>query len=493
MRVTGMRLAGWSAAVLLSVVNLASAPDEAPLAEAAKNRDQGTVRALLHQEADVNAAMSDGATALHWATHWDDFDMAMLLIEAGAQVNASTDYGMTPLALASTNGSATLVAILLEAGADPNTALPTGETALMIAARTGRVEPVTLLLDSGAAVDAQESSRGQTPLMWAAGSGHPKIVRLLIERGANPRAHSMSFTPLLFAARSADIETTEVLLGTGVDVNEAGSGGTTALYVAISGGNIPYAEFLLERGADPNGGPGMTALHLVASGGAGDVRAEHGELGGAATLELARRLMTHGADPNARAIRARGVGTDGATPFFWAAKMGDVSLMRLLAQAGADPVLATFDETTPLMSAAGIGSPAEGLVPEGAALEAVRLCVELGNDVNAVNANGETALHGVAYRGPEGGASIAELLMVEGANLNVKNARGWTPLLISEGLYFAATNTTNPGVRELLREAGAAPSPPGYDRNTGMRSGEQWYPAGMEPSLEGIRRPAADR
>lgn len=481
MRVTAQSLVRW-ALPLLSVASLAAAAEDLRLAEAVKNRDMASVRVLLTQHVDVDARLPDGTTALHWAAHWDNLEAAGLLIAVGAQVNATDDYGVTPLSLACTNGSGAMIETLLKAGANPNLALPTGETPLMTAARTGNVDAVRALLERGADVSAVEASRGQDALMWAAAEGHAEVARLLTEQGADAHARSKTgFTPLLFAAQKADRDTTRVLLGAGVSVNEAGSNGATALVVATTGGHTAFAELLLDHGADPNLGPGFTPLHVVARHEEPDISDD----GGLEKLEFIKLLLARGADPNARATRApAGVGTVGATPFFLAAWAADVDTMRLLLGAGADPMLPTTGGTTPLMAAAGFLHSAGGEnTSEDRALEAVKLCVELGHDVNAANtSHGDTALHAAAYRGKEGATSIVQFLVDHGAKVNVTNKRGWTPLLIAEGLYFSASNTLHVGTIELLRKLGADPSPPNYNRNAGIRSGEIWYEPGQEPA-----------
>ena len=165
----------WAPFLLLVAVPAAGA-DDLRLAEAVKNRDGQAVRRLLEQQVDVNAPQPDGATALHWAVHWDDPATVELLIRAGAEVNAANDYGVTPLSLACTNGNAAIVDMLLKTGADPGAASPvTGETALMTAARTGIVEVVQALLDHRADVNASEVRHGQTALMWAAAEGHTEV------------------------------------------------------------------------------------------------------------------------------------------------------------------------------------------------------------------------------------------------------------------------------------------------------------------------------
>ena len=478
--------------VALSVATVAAA-DDARVAEAAKNHDTKTVRTLIKQKADVNAPLPDGATALHWAALWDDVESADVLLAAGAKVDARDDYGVTPLSLASTNGSAAMIAKFLKAGADPNSALSTGETPLMTAARTGKLEAVKLLVAGGANVNAKEVSREQTPLMWATANRHIDVMRTLIAAGADVRARSKSgFTPLLFAAQAADIETTRLLLGAGVGINDAAPNGTTALMVATSGGQTGYAKFLLDEGADPNRGPGYTPLHLV-SGSEGEVSREEE---GLSKLEFAKLLLAKGANPNFRATRSvQRTGFVGATPFFMAAWAADTALMQLLVGAGADPSVPTTAGTTPLMAAAGIlHSMGSDNTKEAAALAAVKLCYELGNDVRAVNtSHGDTALHGALYRGIEGGASIIQFLVEKGADIEAVNKRKWTPLLIAEGLYFSASHTREEGHAALLRKLGAKPSPVGFNTNAGLRSGEVWYEPGKEPATIGAARGFVDR
>ena len=155
----------------------------------------------------------------------------------------------------------------------------------------------------------------------------------------------------------------------------------------------------------------------------------------------------------------------GATPFWIAAKAGDASVMRLLVDGGADPQLANNQKVTPLMIAAGVGGRGHSPVPERDALEAVKLCVELGNDVNAADAAGETALHGTAYRGLSGSTAIVPFLVAKGAKLNVKNQFGWTPLAIAEGIYFGGSDTRSDTAAEQLRTLGAEPTPADVERD----------------------------
>ncbi len=471
----------WLVLLLALVGNGASQQVGTALVEAVKNRDTSAVRALLKEYADVNTAAPDGATALHWAAHWDDVGMAELLIRAGATVNVANDYGVTPLVLACENGSAPMVEKLLTAGANPNAALPTGETPLMIAARTGKVEAVRVLLSRGADSTAKETSQGQDALMWAVAQGHLDVVRMLLEHGANVHARSdAGFAPLLFAARAADLNATRILLAAGANVNDAASDGTTALLVATIRGHTAYAEFLLEQGADPNLGAGYTPLHWAAGDWDTDLTGRLAEgtewsalggLRGQTKLDFVNMLLAHGADPNARLTRnPRRYGGGGGmagnlaggTPFLLAATAGDVGVMRVLLAAGGDPRLAATTNTTPLMMAAGLGYvPGATRVPESSALEAVTLCLALGADVNAVNAAGDTPLHGAAYRGAD---TIVQLLVDRGAKVNVKNKRQWTPLTIAEGINQSGGLQRFPSTEALLRKVGAEPSPPDIQR-----------------------------
>jgi ankyrin repeat protein len=278
----------------------------------------------------------------------------------------------------------------------------------------------------------------------------------------------------------------QALLAAGANINEAASDGTTALSVATMRSHMALARFLLERGADPNGGPGFSPIHWAAGSwgntdtiAEGTARAENTEwtplegLPAAEKPDFVRLLLKHGADPNARAKGsppqygsgvARGGILAGATPFFVAARAGDVELMRLFVDAGADPHAPNGQGTTPLMVAAGVGARGYHPVRERDAFEAVKLCMDLGSDVNAVDTFGETALHGAAYRGLSGSDAIIQVLVQRGAGLNVKNHYGWTPLAIAEGIYFGGSDTRSDKMAELLRKLGAQPSGPDVER-----------------------------
>ena len=480
MRIDMRRVIG-AAALLLGSVGLAGAATDARLAEAVRRQDGEAVRKLLADGAPVNARGGDGFTALHWAAQRNDLEIADLLIAGGADANAADRYGVTPLALACTNASGGLVERLLRAGADANAAQMSGETALMTCARTGVAAAVEPLLAGGADVNAAESTHGQTTLMWAAWEGHTGVVRTLLDHGADVDARTTTgYTALLLAARDGHRDTTQALLSAGANVNVAAADGTSALLVAVIRRHLEYAEFLLDHGADPNLGPGFTPLHWAAgkwdtelndlSNGVaeGNQWSAFGGLHAPERLRMVQLLIAHGADLNVQTERTPGFGIQvkghlgnmkGATPFLIAAKANDVAVMRALLEHGADPLIPTDNGTTPLMVAAGVGhAPGITRSAEAEALRAVTLCVELGADVNAVNERGDTALHGAAWR--ERADSIVQFLADRGAGLDARNHRDWTPLVIAEGIHTGGNFIKSDTTAALLRQLGAAPSPP---------------------------------
>ncbi len=426
----------------------ASAADRpAQLAEAVEQRDLVLAQKLLSQRVDVNERQGDGASALHWAVHWDDTQLVDRLIHAGADVNAANVYGITPLWLACMNANAQTAERLLDAGANANAALRAGETVLMRAARTGNPRIARALLAHGANVNARESVQQQTALMWAVAQGHGEVTRILLESGADPRARSTSgFSPLLFAARSGDIASARVLLDGGVDVNEGAPDGASPVLLAVASAQEDVARLLLERGANPNQADrlGYAPLHATVwkpSATEGLVRAH-------ASVALVDALLSRGADPNARMVKDPPAipgsyffqqGLVGATPYWLAAKSADVDIMRALAKGGANITLANKDGNTPLMVASGLGlgqGSGPGSVPEKALIEAVRTAIELGGDVNGVNANGQTAVHGAAGAGFD---AIIRLLAEHRARLNVKDKRGQTPLAVAQARKASGT------------------------------------------------------
>ena len=419
---------------------------------------------------------ADDAAPLHRAAHEGDAATVGRLLEAGGEVDLATRHGVTALALASARGHAAVVETLLDGGADPNRASPQGETPLMVAARTGVVGSVEALLRHGAGVgvDAREGWRGQTALMWAVAEGHAGIVAPLAAAGADVDARSdVGFTPLAFAVRAGHADAVEALMRAGADVDLALPDGTSPLHLAVINAHYDVALQLLGHGADPAAAePGWTPLHQLIW-----TRRPNRHYNNPAAfptgivtdLELARALVAHGADVNARQTAEPRDGyrnmlnRSGATPFLLAAKAVDLDMMRLLLELGADPLLANEDGTTALLVAAGVGIWSSSESPGSAeeALEAVKLMAELGDSVATVDDNGDAALHGAVMRGsPE----LVLYLLEHGAALDPVNERGWTPLTIAQGIFYANLGRRWPDMEALLLDLGATspttPEPP---------------------------------
>jgi ankyrin repeat protein len=480
------RLTVFAVALLLTSAALYAWGPSAPLADAAEKTDRARVRALLAQRADVNAAQADGMTALHWAIYHDDREMAGQLLGAGASVKAANRYGVTPLSLACTNGSDGLVEVLLKAGADPNLPLPGGETPLMTSARTGALASVKALLSRGAAVDAKDESRRQTALMWAAAEGHAAVVQALIAAGADVHARvPTGFTPLLFAVREGRLDVVRVLLNAGGDANETipvergrrGYGGplpragASALLLAVSNAHFELASALLDAGANPNADlTGYTPLHamtVVRRPGVGDNDPAPDGSGTMTSLELVKKLVAKGANINARMTRKVNLNNtrmneNGATPFLLAALTADAELLTTLSALGADPSAVNVENSTALMMAAGLAtrSPGEDAGTETEVLEAVQVLLTLGADVNAVDNNGETAMHAAAYKNLP---KVVKFLAAKGARIEIWNRPdkfGWTPLAIAVGYRFGnfkPSAETEAAVREVMIAAGVTP------------------------------------
>ena len=502
------------------------AADGPPLVDAARNGNVDGVRSLLKSGAEPNQTAPDGSTAVHWAVHGDNLAMLNALLDAGAKPDTVTRYKITPLTLAAQNGNAALVERLLAAGANPDAASEEGQTALMTAARNGSVAAVRALLKRGAQVGLAESFRGQTALMFAAGEGNTDAARLLLEFGAKVNERSKGgYTPLLFAVRNNRYETVTFLLKQGANVNDKIPDGTSALSIAVLNADFDLAAMLLDSGADPNvPDPRGHPLHVVVwshQPGAPPDFAMNGEdpqpvprpRGKLSHLDMAKKLLAKGADPNApitwkeRRFGSGGLARnpanlnigrhylayEGATPFYLAARNGDEPMMRVLAAGGADPMKSTRFGVTPLMAAACLdyyegetAGPFSG-VPESQRLDAVKLALALGNRINARTTFGDykmigtpedtllrypdnfqelqdlgtgdprfaemTALHGAVICNQP---SIVKYLIEQGAEVNAKNRLGWTPLMIAGGLYIANAHKASPGSAQILREALAA-------------------------------------
>ena len=322
--------------------------------------------------------------------------------------------------------------------------------------------------------------------MWAAAEGHAGVAEVLIAAGADFRARLASgFTPMLFAIREGRIDVVKVLLKAGADVNETvpldgrrrayggrmPPAGASALLVAVMNAHFELAAHLLDAGANPNADlTGYTLLHALAAvrkPGVGDNDPAPEGSGNLGSLDLVKKLAARGANVNARMEKRANLtntrlNEHGATAFLLAAQTADAELMRTLAALGADPLLPNAENSTPLMVAAGLAtrSPGEDAGTESEVLEAVQVALELGADINAVDDNGETAMHGAAYKNLP---RVVKFLAAKGAKIEVWNQNdkfGWTPLAIAVGYRFGnfkPSPDTEAALREVMIAAGVTP------------------------------------
>ncbi len=491
----------WIGTLAGALLSLGAQADDR-LAVAAMQRDLDSVRQLLAERgADVNAPGPNATPALHWLVRIEELELTQRLLDAGADVNQRNGLGLAALSLAIENRDLEMVQLLLERGADAKTADAAGETPLMQAARSGSPDVVQALLDRDVDVDVREPHYQQTALMLGVRSGSPDVVALLLAAGADVNVQSLTGeeptwrlpkdvaaskgvgvnwggypphgsrnpiggakTPLLYATRQGDLETTKLLVAAGADIEQSDANGETPLLTAIINAtvasksgpptqHIEVAHFLIERGANINVSdwygqtPLWTAVDLRNVEVSGPTR--NNGIDRDAAFELIRTLLKRGADPDARIqqvlpvkrwITRLGnlswVDVTGQTPFFRAAYSGDVSTMKLLVEHGADANLATFNGTTPLMAAAGVNWTVSQTYDEGpeALLEAVKLAHSLGNDVNAQNALGFAAIHGAANRGSD---NIISWLAANGAQLDITDEVGRTPVVWAHGVFLA--------------------------------------------------------
>lgn len=478
---------------LLATSAFAALPGAAALVDAVKARNKAAVLTMLQQKVNVNAPEVDGTTALHWAVQQDDLDLVDRLIRAGANVKAKNDYGATPMSEAAIVGNAAVLEKLLTAGADVNSPNEDGQTALMVVARTGNVEAARALLKHGADVNAKEQWRDQTALMWAAAQKQPAMVKELVAHGADVNARSRvndwqiqvtaepraiyrpagGFTALLYAAREGCADCAKYIAEGGADLNMTDPEGCTPLLMSLLNANFDTAAYLIHKGANVNKWDwyGQTPLYAavdlntVPHGG----RPDRPSLDETPSIDVVKMLLDAGANPNAQLKLAqpyRAVGPDrgadgmitiGTTPLLRAAKAFDVPAIKLLLERGALVNLPNNAGYTPLMAAAGLGSRDHDTrgrfltedVP-GRSVAAVEVLVAAGGEVNATDNRGQTAVHGAAFWG---WTPVVQFLADHGANLELKDNQGKTPL--DSAMGRAGGNSRGGQRIEVHEETGA--------------------------------------
>ena len=469
-------------AVVLTFVG-ALAQAEPAIVDAAMSGDLKTVRTLVRQAVDIDAAQPDGMTALHWAVQRRDLPMMNALLEAGAKHDLMNRTGAKPVYLAAVNGDAAAIARLLDAGEDPNAVLTAeGETVLMLASQTGNSDAVKLLLDRGADANTRQL-RGQTALMWAAAEGHADVVKVLLEHGADPALTSTAstkqerrppggMTALLFASRQGHLEAARALLDGGAGIDQAGADSTSPLLIAIVNGHYDLASMLVERGGNPNIADANGRTPLYAAIDLRNVQWSQGpapELPQAAHLAMITQLLAAGADPSIKmtgqvghrgSFDMRWTDLKGGTAFSRAAWNGDIEIMRLLLARGADPKVVTEKGETALLLLAGAGWPlGQGYIRSEEEITAALdlLVEELGMDVNAATTEGITPVICAVFKGDN---FVVQYLVDHGARLDVKDAKGRSVITWAQGIAANEGQPPRPQpeteklVRELMAKQG---------------------------------------
>ena len=494
-------------------VNAPQADGATALAWAVHHDDLETADLLIRAGANPNAANDYGVTPLHLACTNRNGQMIEKLLSAHANPNVATWTGETPLMTCANTGSLEGVKALIAHGANVNAKEnQKDQTALMWAAAKKHPDIVKALIAAKADVHArsklinlpeafQVPCTPKDPCLSGAKDGYTYASTVHFPKTAG------GFSALLFAAQQGDVESAQALIAAGAKVDDGTKEEGTALVIAAASGQEKMALFLLDKGANPNAkdGFGITPLHYALHAGMlaiSSYKPEPTDRFGwqrPNMPELAKALLQKGADPNAKiehdfppydyAPISRSNGNNlpqitlvGATPFLLAAASHDLGLMKTLVEDRANAKLATISDTTPLMVAAGmaherggvgfggqVGEDLKNPEEEKEVLEAVKMAVELGADVNAKNEKGWTALHAAVYMGyPE----VIKYLAEHGADLNIKDKYGETPVSIAlgdpEGLVYRQLgggrydySFRQPKVQkpiyELLVKLGAAP------------------------------------
>lgn len=422
-----------SAISLMSTMAVA-APADDDLMHAINTGDTTKVSQALKAGAKLNAQRPDGSLPLAWAAESQNPTLVKLLLDKGAKpdvVNEKLQQNFTPLTVACQRGGPAIVAALLDAKADVNRTTNTGISPLALCAGYSSTAIVKRLLESGAKVDAADET-GQTPLMWAATKGQLDTLQLLISKGADiNRITPKGFTPLFFAMSSGNPQAPMVLLDAGADAGYVAPDGTNAVQMAIYQKQFAVADALIKRGVDLNAYDrnGNQLLHAA-------VRNKQ--------LQLVETLLAQGANPNSLTgtsavvwryevnFTSRPYVTYPKSPLLLAAEIGATDIMRALVAGGADVNFRADDGTTLVLAA--VSSNAEAL----------SLALSFAPDINIANNGGKTALHillGYSFYMPftiEQLAVMFDVLAKHGANINLADSKGQTPLDIAKREDFKA-------------------------------------------------------
>lgn len=446
-----------------------------PLLIACTNGSPAALKALLKAGADPNSVNANGTTALMTAASSGDPGAVKVLLDQGANVNAKEGaHGQTALMFAAALNRAAVIRVLMAHGADANVVTPArevdkirfdrdGHPFYQPPAAKGDAEGAKRLAEIAQTEKENEAAKAKAATAAAKSDldllsralgfqsaqflpGKPREpVRLSPPMRVGPELVG-GMTALLYAAREGHVDAALALVEAGAGINQVNADKFSPLVMAIVNGHLDLANSLLERGADPNLPTlgGLTALYATV-----DVQwAPHASYPQPSTeqenigyLDLMKALLKRGAKANDqlgvkpwfRSLFSDPTWVDpaGATPFWRAAQSSDIAAMGLLIEHGADPKIATKSGNTPLMAAAGVGWASNWSVNAPVSpIEAVKYCVSLGNDVNAVDARGYTPLHGAAYIGNN---EIVSYLAEKGANAAVKSKAGDSPADMANG------------------------------------------------------------
>jgi ankyrin repeat protein len=484
----------------LAVLTVLAIPAQADLIADARAMNFAAAVAAIREDANVNARMPDGTTALHWAAYNGQLELVNLLIEAGAEVNARNDYGSSPMSEAAVRGDAAILQALLEAGADVESPTLEGQTALMSVVRTPHVAAAELLIEHGANVNAFETWRGQTALMFASAQSQSAMVALLLEHGADPNLVSKieewerqvtaeprpqmrplgGFTALIFAAREGCAACAQALIEGGAKLDQVDPNGITPLLSATLNARWDVAKVLIEAGADVNRWDmwGRAPLYstvdfnTVPRGG----RPDRPSLDATTPVEVAELLLKHGANPNMQLKLFppyRSLGNDrggdsmltiGTTPLIRAAKCGDVPMVKLLLDHGALPELKNSVGYTPMLAVSGLGSSTIDIRArfrdEQNGIQTAKLLLAAGADINAADAQGRRPVHGAALWGWN---EFIKFAAANGADVNAPDNGGFTALDVAMGKSGAqnrAGGVVNEVTAGVLLELGAVAGTP---------------------------------
>lgn len=507
-----------------------------PLWLASNQGDAGMISLLLDAGADANEALALGRKPLMLAARSGVLDAVRVLLAHGAEVNASeSERGTTALMQAADQGHAEVMQLLIEHGAD----IAVGSKPVFRDGRTAALgnssDPREGVRRQVVAILCEEESPDPEALFSLVAASDNPVWGQLLSSNSDPavedvcatvRRSGLGFvtvggagrsfegaadaepeaaapparpvrepdggelTALVYAARTGSIDAARVLLEAGADVNQTSRYAWSPLLAATQNRNYQMGKFLIENGADVNlaNKGGWTPLYLATDNRnleGGDYPTPKPDMD---DLEYIKLLLDSGAEPNARMIESTETRTvftnqwldeEGATAFLRASQSGDLPLMQLLLEHGADPHINTALGVTPLAVAAGIGW-VEGVTSEWSeeqTLAAVKLLLELGIDPNQQADTGRVALHGAAHKGA---TEVVRLLVAAGAHTDVRDfgntdnrgspelaAHTWLPIDYADGLVRVGVQSAIPHpetaavLRQLMHDAGVEAPPEG--------------------------------